>query len=177
MEDQTKQITFRSFINDNTNLLTVAGIFNALAIYTSSIPKYFAKPASFMLLLLSLMILGEVIIASYKMTKVESIAPVERRKFLLFFCFMICVQVCLVMVISQVFTQLSQFLFLGFIFGTCGLIGGLGAKWIISRFQNKKYKVPVLLLLFLLSLAILFFMFPGKMASFNQIITNIKSLL
>jgi hypothetical protein len=81
------------------------------------------------------------------------------------------------MVISQVFTHLSQFLLASFVFGACGLLGGLGAKWIFSRFPNNKYKFPVLLFIFLLSLAILCFMFYGKTASLSQIITNIKSVL
>ena len=36
---EQKQISFREFLDRNINLLTIIGIFNALAIYASSIQK------------------------------------------------------------------------------------------------------------------------------------------
>lgn len=40
MENEEVDISFRDYINNNVNLLTVLGIFNALAIYSGSVKNY-----------------------------------------------------------------------------------------------------------------------------------------
>src|SRR5690606_33619588 len=63
--------TFRDFIDRNTNLLTVVGIFNALALYSNSIqPKFLSEYLGLLFILISVGI--SIAVAKPELTEIKN---------------------------------------------------------------------------------------------------------